>query len=122
MLDNSQSGDYGTVINRFYNGKRFLLWDQPAADSISKDLPDSLDVKIDTVDNPADSLKFELSLPDSLQQLITPVTADSLADSLQVLSEPVPAPPQEEPQEHSTEPQAPAPIPDIIKDEEPKLE
>jgi hypothetical protein len=127
VLDNAQSGEYGTVTRRFFDGVKFLLRDPaptpaPSADSLATTefpepedpfllfpaLPDSLNLFTDP--------GFDFSIPALWDSL---AIEDSLAidDSLMVESEPE-SPREEEnktiqPEEQSTPEPQPA-----IKEEE----
>ncbi len=136
VLDQTDSGDYGVVVRRFYDGAKYLLRDSGLVDTLnvadSLAMPDSIF---------SDSLQTSISIPDSLAPalpdslgispadslgFIPPPLADSLfvlpdslqnamSDSLQVLPDQTDQPLEETEDEH--EDPAPTPPPDIISPE-----
>ena len=136
VLDQTDSGDYGVVVRRFYDGAKYLLRDSGIVDTLN--VADSLAMP-DSVFS--DSLQTSISIPDSLAPalsdslaispadslgFIPPPLADSLfvlpdslqnamSDSLQVLPDQTDQPLEETEDEH--EYPAPTPPPDIISPE-----
>ncbi len=116
VLDDPKGGDYAVITRRFYDGKRFLLRDLPAVDSL---MADSSSIAIpDTLNNlhfPAPAQTW-LSLPDSLQIYKgIPPLVDSLSRELK---DNLPEPENEpNPELDNSEPQVPPQPRDALKEE-----
>ncbi len=149
VLEHPESGDYGSMIRRFYDGTKYLLRDSGLPDSLAvsddpdsaavldslaaPDIPviaDSLALEIPPADSlsiAADSLSFEIPPADSL--LLEPAGADSLIitpveagiDSLAGPESPGAQIPPNNPEEQPEEPE-PQDVAPAIKEEEQQSE
>lgn len=123
VLAESDTGDFGTTVRRFFDGSRFLLRDSGLPDTLA--VTDSLSVlkDVESLIVEADSLLWEIADPDSLLNLsaFSDSLSSSEADSLSQQTVPDEAKPNQEEAPpllpDDSEPKTPEAIPPLKEEE-----